>query len=200
MKTTTYSSRNASAAGEWLVRACSEQYSALMPIVKDPGLSSTHLCWEQCGQFWLFTVQVILTNLSLSFTRPVFHMYKPPFILQRSITRVFLRACTSKEQFKCYYDKLLANSCVSEVTDTLLLLQVSISHSGERLWFMFGGAKPSSCCSQLTADRCELCVLQRLLNTSTSRFIQLAFGIRLEGALNPSKPFCTSTIPKKHEN
>lgn len=61
--------------------------------------------------------------------------------------------CTSKDQFKCYYDKLLANSCVSEVTDILLLL--SIPHSDEHLWLVLGEPKSSLlCCSQLAGVSC----------------------------------------------
>lgn len=81
-----------------LVRGCSEQQcSALMPIVQGTALSSTHLCWQPCDHSWLFTVKAVLTNLSLfSFTRPVFLMYTSPFILQRSVTGVFLCAVYTK--------------------------------------------------------------------------------------------------------
>lgn len=131
---TMWSSRNASAVGEWLMRDCSEQQcSALMPIDKDTGLSSTHLCWEPCGHSWFFTVKTVLTNLSL-FSFPLQDQYfsciNPLLYYKGVLLELSSVLCTSKDQFKCYYDKLLANSCVSEVTDILLLLSIHMSICG----------------------------------------------------------------------
>lgn len=135
---------------------------------------------------------------SLSFTRPIFLMYTSPFILKGVLLEFSSVLCTSKEQFKCYCDKLLANTCISEVTDTLLLQ----FYSPFRWAFVACAwwAKIQLRCSQLPADRCELCVLQRLLNTLTSRFIQLELGISLKWAFRLPTFICTTMIPNKHEN
>lgn len=126
-----WSSRNASAAGEWLMRDCSEQQcSALMPIVKNTGLSSTHLCWEPCGHSCFFhSENSTHKSQSLSFTRPIFLMYTSPFILKGVLLEFSSVLCTSKDQFKCYCDKLLANTCISEVTGTSIAILFPIQMS-----------------------------------------------------------------------
>lgn len=161
-----------------------------MSIVKDTGLSSTHVSWEPWSHSWFFTVKTVLTNL-----RIFSHVYLPFYT-----TKVYywsLPLC-------CVHQNTSSNVTMTSCLLTVAYLSyrhssviVSIPHSGQCLWLTLDETNPSFlCCCQLPAGRCELCVLQRLLSTLTSRFIQLAFGIRLKWALNLPNSFAQPWYPR----
>lgn len=145
------------------MRDCSEQQcSALLPTVKDTGLSSTHLCWEP-----------LLVFHSKNST----HKPQSLFIYKTNISQVYVPFYTTKEYYWgfplcCVYQKMSSNVTMTSCLLTVVYLRL------QTLFFYCKWAFPIQmsicglCLVSQNPASCVggLCVLQRLLNTQVQDF------------------------------